>query len=293
MLLNFSKIAPLTLLLVLSTTTATKIENLLQYRQNVPVGTGVSTSVAPPISPAAANSVSSPAAPTPSVVNPSTGASNSVTAQTASDSSNNSPSVSATTGSQPPTQASNQGSTSVVGNSVISGTGSTISSTPGVRSTATSTASTQTRPIFVSSRTQQFITTLVTTSGSSTLTNTLTTNGLVPVSTSTDVSASSPSLDANHSGSSKSGLDSSQKRIIIGVVVGIGGAILLGGIAVVAWRVRGRKGRSSDENNDLMDSQPGSSGREKRSSVSGQSPFRSTLDQYHHQNRPVNTASNF
>ncbi|KAL8643323.1 MAG: hypothetical protein Q9228_000045 [Teloschistes exilis] len=294
MLLIFTNIvAPVVILLALSTTTATKIENLLQYRQNVPVGTGVSTSVASTISPAAANSVSSPAAATLSVANPSTRASNSVALQTASDSSSNSPSISATTGSQPSTQAGDQRPTSTVGSSVVSGTDSTTSSTPDVQSTDTSTASIQTRPKSVSSRTPQFVTTVITISGSSTLTNILTTSGLVPVSTSTDVSTSSPSLNANDSGSSKSGLDSSQKRIIVGVVVGIGGAILLGGIAVVAWRVWGRKGRSNDDNNDLVHSQPGPSGREKGSSISGQSPFRSTLDQYHHQTGPVNTASNF
>lgn len=76
-------------------------------------------------------------------------------------------------------------------------------------------------------------------------------------------------------------------------MVGIGGAILLGGIAVVVWRVWGKRKHVSDDDRDLMDSQPGSSGREKRSSVSGNDPFRSTLDQYHNPAGPVNTASNF
>ena len=69
---------------------------------------------------------------------------------------------------------------------------------------------------------------------------------------------------------------------------GIGGAILLGGLAVVAWRIWGRKKRTSADDDDIMGSIPGSSGREKRSSASD--PFRSNLDQTH---APVNTASNF
>jgi len=104
-------------------------------------------------------------------------------------------------------------------------------------------------------------------------------------------SSSVPGLVGSSGGSGSSGLSSSTKKVIGGVVGSIGGVILLGGIAVVVWRVWGRKRRSGYDDSDPIDSQPGSSGREKRSSVSGHSPFRSTLDQYHSQ--PVNTASNF
>ena len=101
-----------------------------------------------------------------------------------------------------------------------------------------------------------------------------------------------PGLVGTNGGSGSTGISSSTKKVIGGVVGGVGGAILLGGIAIVVWRIWGRKQRSGYDDNDPMDSQPGSSGREKRSSVSGQSPFRSHLDQYH-QTQPVNTASNF
>ena len=80
------------------------------------------------------------------------------------------------------------------------------------------------------------------------------------------------------------------------MVVGIGGAIILGGLAVVAWRIWGRKRHAGDDDNDLMDSHPGSSSHEKTSSVNDNSPFKSTLDQYHTPHSPpgpVNTASNF
>lgn len=83
-------------------------------------------------------------------------------------------------------------------------------------------------------------------------------------------------------------MSKSTKGTIIGVVVGIGGAILLGALAVVAWRIWGRKGKIDDED-DMFGNAPEE---RKTSSISGQSPFKSTLDQYHNPG-PVNTASNF
>jgi hypothetical protein len=89
-------------------------------------------------------------------------------------------------------------------------------------------------------------------------------------------------------------LSSSEKKTIIGVVVGIGGAILVGGLAIVAWRIWGRK-RNNSDHDDLMDNPPGSSGKEMGSASSGSvplNPFKKTLDQYHNPGL-VNTASNF
>jgi len=92
--------------------------------------------------------------------------------------------------------------------------------------------------------------------------------------------------------SGTTGLTTSQKNTVIGVVVGVGGAILLGALAFVAWRVWGRKKPTVDDDDDLMAAHPGSSGHEK-ASTTGESPFRSTLDQYHSPTAPVNAASNF
>ncbi|KAI4154624.1 MAG: hypothetical protein L6R39_001361 [Caloplaca ligustica] len=289
------------LLLMFSDTTATNIDHALQYRQNVPVGTGATASApasaSPSNLPAATSLAPSPASPTPSPNTPAPAPPTSTASPTAaepttSDSANDSPSTSASTVPQSTSPGDNRGTSSAVQGSASADSQSTITSSLGSRSTDASKA-TQVQTKSVSSRTQQFLTTVVTVSGSSTHTNVFTTSGLVPVSTSTATSTKSPSLNAGDSDSSQSGLDSSQKRIVIGVVVGIGGAILLGGIAVVVWRIWGRKGHSNEEDNDLMDSHPGSSGREKRSSISGHSPFRSTLDQYHNHGGPVNTASNF
>ncbi|KAL8930276.1 MAG: hypothetical protein Q9208_000893 [Pyrenodesmia sp. 3 TL-2023] len=280
------------LLLLSSDTAATKFDNALQYRQNVPVGTGVSAAASASNSAAAVSSGSSSINPTPSSANTPAPAAPTTAVPTTSDTVNDSPSPSTTIAPQPTSQTDNQESTSVAQGSTSAGPQVTITSPSGSASTDASEV-TQAQSRSVSSRTQQFVTTVVTVSGSSTQTNVYTTSGVIPVSTSSATSTRIPSVNPDNSDSNKSGLDSSQKRIVIGVVVGIGGAILLGGIAVVAWRIWGRKGRVNEDDNDLMDSHPGSSGREKRSSISGHSPFRSTLDQYHNHGGPVNTASNF
>ncbi|KAL4873500.1 hypothetical protein BDV12DRAFT_160149 [Aspergillus spectabilis] len=104
----------------------------------------------------------------------------------------------------------------------------------------------------------------------------------------------SPGLSGS-SDDSDSGLDSNQKKIIIGVVVGVGGAILIGAIGVVAWRLRARRRNAQDDDvTDLMSGTAVGSGvREKAPSpTAGGTPFRSTLDQYHNPG-PVNAASNF
>ncbi|PKY08108.1 hypothetical protein P168DRAFT_277739 [Aspergillus campestris IBT 28561] len=117
-----------------------------------------------------------------------------------------------------------------------------------------------------------------------------------PVEAEGSDSTGSPGLNAENK-DGDSGLSSDQKKIIIGVVVGVGGAILIGAIAVVAWRIHARKAKAhdNDEAADLMSGTAvGSAAREKAPSpgAAGGTPFRSTLDQYHNPG-PINTASNF
>jgi hypothetical protein len=84
------------------------------------------------------------------------------------------------------------------------------------------------------------------------------------------------------------------KATVIGVVVGIGGAIILGGLAIVAWRIWGRK-KGDDEGDDLMEFRTGS-GHEKKDSNGNPiapNPFQSTLENYHNPARQVNASSNF
>ncbi|MCJ1469338.1 hypothetical protein MMC07_007971 [Pseudocyphellaria aurata] len=274
------------------------VDNALQFRQVVPIGTGPTTSnvatpspTSTPVSSAAASETSATPTPDASTSASDSSASPSLTPAPSSsisgtseiitisgtgpssDSSSSSP-ITATSDNDATSQAS---ATQASSTNVSGSTGKTVIS------------STAVTPTPVSSRIQQVITTVVITSGSSTHSSVVTSSALQAVST----SAGSPTLDNGNESSNNSGLEPSQKRIIIGVVVGIGGAILLGGLAVVAWRIWGKRKESAYEDHELMDSQPGSSSLEKRSSVSDNSPFRSTLDQYHHPAGPVNTASNF
>ena len=125
------------------------------------------------------------------------------------------------------------------------------------------------------------------------MTATLTTSAVVAITSSTSTSTAAPGLNSTNDNSGSSGLQPSQKRIIIGVVVGIGGVVLLGGLALVAWRIWGKKKNLADDDDDLIGSQLSSLGQEKPNSASDNSPFRSTLDQYHAPTGPVNTSSNF
>lgn len=109
---------------------------------------------------------------------------------------------------------------------------------------------------------------------------------MIPVTTSVDP-ASLTGGDGKGGGSG--GLSDTAKKTIGGVVGGIGGALLLAGLAYTAWRVWGKKKNLHDE--DLYDP---NTNQDKLSATTGSdnTPFRSTLDQYH-QPGPVNTASNF
>ena len=98
--------------------------------------------------------------------------------------------------------------------------------------------------------------------------------------------------DGNNSGSS--GLTDNQKRTVIGTVVGVGGAILLAGLALVGRRVWTKRRAAVPDDDDLVGSPPSASVPEKGASTGGgSSPFKSTLDQYHTPAQPINTASNF
>jgi len=85
------------------------------------------------------------------------------------------------------------------------------------------------------------------------------------------------------------------RNTVIGVVVGIGGAILLAGLGIVAYRIWGRK--KDDDDDGLMGFRTGSAGQEKTGSQMGgaatANPFQSTLENYHNPARQVNASSNF
>lgn len=93
----------------------------------------------------------------------------------------------------------------------------------------------------------------------------------------------------NNSGGDSGGLTSEKKAIIGGVIGGVGGAILLGGIAIVCWRMWGKKKRVSEDDADLMAGTGAALG-DKSSTAS---PFHSNLEQYHNPGGRPNAAANF
>ena len=99
---------------------------------------------------------------------------------------------------------------------------------------------------------------------------------------------------------SSSGLSSKSKKIIGGVVGGRGGAILIGAIAIVLLRVRGRQNKQKVNEDDIIFAgQNDNLMREKNATplnpqaAVANAPFRNNLEQYHNPNGAVNTASNF
>ncbi|KAI9867217.1 MAG: hypothetical protein M1813_009495 [Trichoglossum hirsutum] len=213
-----------------------------------------------------------------------------------------SPTTSAATSTPPSTSSTPPASTSISSSSVTSSaspnpapTPTSTAPTPIVPSSTVtspqSTPSTTATPTivvsaFTSSATRQVVTTVVSIDGGVTMSQVLTTDALVAVATSLTTSTSAPGLGSNGGSSGSSGPNSQQKKIIIGVVVGVGGFIILGGMALVAWRVWGRKKQPSDFS-DLHAPSP-----KVQPGPGGPSPFQSTLDQYHNPGT-VNTASNF
>ena len=84
--------------------------------------------------------------------------------------------------------------------------------------------------------------------------STISSSTVVPITTSV-VKGTQLNEDGSPVGSS--GVTDDQRRIIIGVVVGLGGAIILGGLAVAAYRVWGRKrGYAEEEDDNLMKKKP-------------------------------------
>ena len=79
------------------------------------------------------------------------------------------------------------------------------------------------------------------------------------------------------------------------MVCGIGGAIILAALGVLAYRIWGRK--HDDDEDDLYDPNAentlGNDEKTRNAALSSDAnPFKRTLDQYHNPG-PVNTASNF
>jgi hypothetical protein len=92
--------------------------------------------------------------------------------------------------------------------------------------------------------------------------------------------------------SSGGGLSKEKQSIIGGVVGGVGGALLLGGIALVCWRMWGRKKRVSADDDDI-NFNTGSALGDKPASGAANTPFQNNLEQYHNPGGRPNAAANF
>lgn len=141
--------------------------------------------------------------------------------------------------------------------------------------------------------TEAFVSTIVQTIDGSAVQATVTSERIVQTTTGFVTSTPSPS-DGGDSDESD-GMSSNTKAILGGVLGGIGGAILLGGIIVVVWRMWGRRRRNNDfDADDVYTTGAAETLNRDKGSSGPQSPFKETLDQYHgHGKAPVNTAANF
>ncbi|KAI1658666.1 hypothetical protein F4813DRAFT_355917 [Daldinia decipiens] len=121
--------------------------------------------------------------------------------------------------------------------------------------------------------------------------------GQTHVSSSSSVIVSTPSPVADTSGNKESGMSPQVRNTIIGVCVGVGGAIVLAAAGVLFWRLRNNR-RSLEENEELVSYGDGFGGpgtaekSEPSGSTAGRSPFQSTLESYHAPAQ-ANAASNF
>ncbi|KAK1731458.1 uncharacterized protein BDZ83DRAFT_160232 [Colletotrichum acutatum] len=142
-------------------------------------------------------------------------------------------------------------------------------------SAASSTHSTTAEPV------TSTIKTIITTTNSA---------GVATSFTSEATVTSTPGLNEANSGDSSSGMSSETRKTVIGVVVGVGGAIVLGALGFVAWRIWGKK-KQAEENDGLMEynnqygNEPKNEIGSAQGSGSGRTPFQSTLESYHAPNQ--------
>ncbi|KAI1825796.1 hypothetical protein F4861DRAFT_499860 [Xylaria intraflava] len=120
--------------------------------------------------------------------------------------------------------------------------------------------------------------------------------GATTVESSESVVVSTPGLSGNSgSKSSSGGITPTTRNTIIGVTVGVGGAIVIAAAGLLYWRLRSKR-RTQEENEELITYGAGfgGPGTAEKTEPSGpvRSPFQSTLETYHAPSQ-TNAASNF
>jgi len=110
--------------------------------------------------------------------------------------------------------------------------------------------------------------------------------------TSSGTVTKTPGLSQGSSGGT-SGMTKETRNIVIGVVVGVGGAIVLGALGFVAWRIWGRKKQAEEQDNLMSYGDKADDGSSPGGTVGhARNPFQSTLETYHAPTQ-VNASSNF
>ncbi|KAI7198616.1 hypothetical protein D0869_00610 [Hortaea werneckii] len=130
----------------------------------------------------------------------------------------------------------------------------------------------------------------------------ITTGGVVTSTTGYATATVEPSL--RNGGGDGTNLSTSSKKILGGVLGGVGGAILIGGIAFVCWRLWGKKHKPEPlpQEDEMLDSRDDSISREKRrgsngmpldGGLGGSEGDPDEVQGYRNPNGRVNAASNF
>ncbi|KAI6089070.1 hypothetical protein F4821DRAFT_65096 [Hypoxylon rubiginosum] len=195
---------------------------------------------------------------------------------------NNTPTSTDATPTSTPNGPTSTPATTTSNGSPTSTPASTTTGGGGDSQTTTESAETTEQPV-----TSTFVTVITSTDAA----------GQTFVTSSSSTVVSTPTSAADSSDQT-SGMPKSTQNTIIGVCVGVGGAIILAAAGVLIYRLRSKR-RNADESEELVSYGDGFSGpgAAEKSDVGGSStatrtPFQSTLESYHAPSQ-TNAASNF
>lgn len=203
-----------------------------------------------------------------------------------------------TTSKETTSTSTSQDAATTTSDNAAAPTSTSTDDTPATSTSAGGTAATTASSETTSGRSSSATTTAEPVTSTSVVVVTAT-DGSVSSSTSVSVTTPTAGLSESDSSSSSSGMSPQTRKTIIGVVVGVGGAIVLAVGGLFAWRIWGRK-RANEENDGLMAYNNGAEGKSEVGGLNAgstqtgaaRSPFQSTLESYHAPSN-VNASSNF